>query len=147
MGAGDGCGLDRAMREVGDGTDVRAWAISGRARGRERRRLPSRVGPTQEGTGGGGKEESERADGRMGQQARIEEGKGREKKTFFFLFSRVLANPFQVEFEFNSNLVKTNHYKNKSAATCMRQEVTNLIFDFNFTKFINFLYLNAHIIT
>ena len=73
---------------------------------------------------------------------------GEEKKeAFFFLFSRVLANHFQVDFELNSNLVKTNHYKNKCAATCMHQEVTNLIFDFNFTKNIIFLYLNAHIIT
>ena len=77
----------------------------------------------------------------------LRKGGGEKKKAFFFLFSRVLANHFRIDFVFNSNLIKTNHYKNKSAAACMNQEVTNLIFDFNFTKFINFLYLIAHVIT
>ena len=80
----------------------------------------------------------------MGQQTKIEEGWGGKGISFFFLFSRVLANHFQIDFVSNSNLIKTNHYKkNKSAAACMHQEVTNLIFDFNFTKFIIFLHLNA----
>ena len=83
----------------------------------------------------------------LGQQARIEEGRGRNKKIFFFLFSKVLANHFQLDFVFNSNLIKTNHYKDESAAACMHKKVTNLIFDFNFPKNINFLYLNAHIIS
>jgi len=97
VGAGDDCGLDRAMREVGDGASKRTQAISGRAiEGEAQRRLPSHVGLAQEGTGGGGKGESVRAGRRMGQQARIEEGMGREKK--IFLFFRVLASPFQVEF-------------------------------------------------
>ena len=30
---GDGCGLDRAMREVGDGIDMRAQAVCGREKG------------------------------------------------------------------------------------------------------------------
>ena len=64
----------------------------------------------------------------------MRKGGGEKKKAFFFLFSRVLTNHFQIDFVSNSNLIKTNHYKNKGAAACMHQEVTNLIFDFNFTK-------------
>ena len=97
MGASDDCGLDRAMREVGDGASKRTQAVSGGAiEGEVQRMLPSHVGLAQEGTGGGGKGESVRAGRRMGQQARIEEGKRREKKTFFFLFSRVLATLFKL---------------------------------------------------
>ena len=81
--------LDRARgaQEVGDGASKRTQAISGRAiEGEAQRRLPSHVGLAQEGTGGGGKGESVRAGRRMGQQARIEEGMGREKKIFSFYF-------------------------------------------------------------
>ena len=60
----------------------------------------------------------------------MRKGGGEKKKTFFILFSRVLINHFQIDFVSNSNLIKTDHYKNKSAAACMHQEVTNLIFDF-----------------
>ena len=77
----------------------------------------------------------------------MRKGGGEKKKAFFFLFSRVLTNHFQIDFVSNSNLIKTNHYKDESAAACMHKKVTNLIFYFNFPKIINFLYLNAHIIT
>ena len=94
------------------------------------------VGPAQEETREG--EKGEWAGGReLDQQARMRKGGEEKKKTFFFLFSRVLATHFQFDFVSNSNLIKTNHYKkiiNKGAAACMHQEVTNLIFDFNFTK-------------
>ena len=143
--------LDRARDawEVGDGADERAQDVSGReGGGRGNGCAKTESGRPKKKRGRGEGEGGERAGGgELGQQARMRKGGGKKKKTFFFLFSRVLANHFRIDFVFNSNLIKTNHYKNKSAAACMRQEVTNLIFDFNFTKFINFLYLNAHIKT
>ena len=150
---------ERGAQEVGEGAGRRAWLGSERRGGSgwlpaRAARLPTGLGRPnrgkwEESKGGrcAGRRGNERAarPERAGPEGR--KGEEEKKKTFFFLFSRVLANHFQIDFESNSNLVKTNHYKNKCAAACMHQEVTNLIFDFNFTKIIIFLYLNAQIIT
>ena len=132
---------------MGEGTDVRAQAVSGEGR-REgaAATVPPELGRPRKETRGGEGEGERASSGSWASRPELRKGGGEKKKAFFFLFSRVLANHFQIDFVSNSNLIKTNHYKNKGAAACMHQEVTNLIFDFNFTIFIIFLYLNARII-
>ena len=67
---GDGCGLDRAMWEVGDGADMWAQAIKGREKGEgAAAAVPPELGWPRKETGGGGEGEGgERAGGgKLGQ--------------------------------------------------------------------------------
>ena len=129
------------MREVGDGADMRAQAISGREKGEGVAAVAS--SPEWAGALLGcamlavavSKGESRAGLAGLAQRSwvsRPEWGRVGEKrrKHFSFYFFRVLTNHFQIDFLSNSNLIKTNHYKNKGAAACMHQEGSNLIFDF-----------------
>ena len=98
-------------REAGDDADVWALAVSreGRREGAPATLLPEMGQPRKE--TGGGEGEGERAgSGSWASRPELRKGGGEKKKAFFFLFSRVLANNFQIDFVFNSNLIKTTQH-------------------------------------
>jgi hypothetical protein len=71
---------------VNDGADRWAWAVSGREKEGAAVVARFRLGmPRKEVRGGEGKE-GERAGGEMGQQAENEEGRGKRRIPFLFIF-------------------------------------------------------------
>ena len=133
-----------AEREGRRGGSSYAWAGPAQEKNGRKKR-GKRAGRRGEKNRGRGKESGPAVE-KNGAGPKVEKRRG--GKRIPFLFPNTFSN---LIFKLNLNsiqiLVKVNHYKNKCAAAWMHQHVTNLIFDFIFTKIISFLYFNAHIIT
>jgi hypothetical protein len=97
-------------------------------------------------SGSAGKgEKGEEAGGLVGQQAKMERGRG--WKWICFSFSKSV---FQIHFQKKLNSfelwIKTNQHNKRISAAWMHKHVANLMINFNFTKNIISYIWNAHII-